>query len=118
MSKPIAPSQHMALDYLLGPLIAAAPELLDFKEEKAATLLCRLVGGTILTATSLTNAKGGLLPVVPLTVHLAGDVASGAFALGAPALFGFKNPRARATFLALGAFTLLAGTLTRTTESA
>lgn len=118
MSKPIAPSQHIALDYILGPLVAAAPELLGFREEKAATLLCRVVGGSVLAATSVTNAKGALLPIVPLTVHLAGDVGSGLFALGAPFLFGFRNPRARNTFLALGAYTILAGALTRTTESA
>ena len=116
MSKPIAPSTHMMTDYMLGPLLIAAPDLLGFREEKAATALCRVVGASVLIATSLTNAKGALLPVIPLTLHLAGDVAGGVFALGAPALFGMRNPRAKGTFYALAAATILAGTLTRTTE--
>ena len=118
MSKPIAPSQHIMTDYMLGPLLAAAPDILGFRDEKLATFLCRAIGGGVVVATSLTNAKGALLPIVPLTLHLAGDVAGGVFALGAPTLFGIKNPRARGTFFALAAATILAGTLTRTTEKA
>jgi hypothetical protein len=116
MTKPIAPSQHLATDYLLGPLVAAAPDLLHFRDEKTATLLCRLIGGGLVVGSSMTNAKGSLVPLVPLTAHLAGDVANGLFALGAPLLFGFRNPRARNTFLALAAVSILAGTLTRTEE--
>ncbi len=117
MTKPIAPSQHLMTDYIFGPTIAAAPDLFDFKDEKIATLLCRMIGGGILLGTSMTNAKGALIPIVPLTAHLAGDVASGAFALSAPWLFGFsKNPAARTTFLAIGAISILAGAFTRTEE--
>ena len=118
MSKPISPSMHLKTDYLLGSLVAAAPELFDFKEEKLATTLCRALGGGIVVATGLTNAKGAVLPVVPLTMHLAGDVAGGVLAAGAPFLFGFRNPRARATFLAVAAATILTGLMTRTTEEA
>ena len=117
MSKPIAPSQHLMTDYMFGPAIAAAPGLFGFRDEPIANLLCRVIGGGILAATSLTNAKGALLPIVPMTAHLAGDVANGVFVLSAPWLFGFsENTRARNTFLAIGAVSLLAGSLTRTEE--
>ena len=118
MNKPITRRQHILTDYMYGPLIAAAPEICGFsKDAKVATLLCRLIGGGTLAATALTRAEDTLLPVVPFKLHLAGDAANGLFALGAPWLFGFADvPKARNTFLVIGAVSLMAAALTQPEE--
>ena len=108
----------MLTDYALGPLIAAAPDLVGFQnDETMATLLCRTLGGGILAATSITRAEGALVPLLPFKLHLAGDVVGGLLAMSAPWLFGFAhNAKARNTFLAIGAATFLAGNLTQSQE--
>ena len=118
MLKPITRRQHILTDYMYGPLIVAAPELCGFREEaKLATLLCRVIGGGTVAATALTRAEDTLLPVVPFKLHLAGDAANGLFALAAPWLLGFSNvPKARNTFLAMGALSLMAAALTQSDE--
>ncbi len=118
MTKPISRHQHMMTDYAFGPLIALAPNLLGFdKQASIPTLLCRYVGGGILAATSVTRAEGALLPIIPWKLHLAGDVAGGLFALGAPWLLGFSNnAAARNTFLGMGAIILTATSLSQTEE--
>lgn len=118
MNKPISRRQHILTDYALSPLVAAAPEIFGFqKESSAATLLCRMLGGGILAATSVTRAEGALVPIVPFKAHLAGDFAGALFTMGAPWLLGFAdNAKARNTFLGLGAVILMAGSLTQTEE--
>ena len=118
MTKPITRRQHMMTDYALGPLVASAPDLFGFaKEASIPTLLCRMIGGGIIAATSVTRAEGALVPIVPFKAHLAGDFAGGLFALGAPWLLGFaNNVKARNTFLGMGAIILMAGSLTQPEE--
>lgn len=106
----ITRKQHGFTDYSYVPLVAAAPSLVGFTNEKTATQLTRVLSGSILASSLLTRAEWGLLKVLPYKAHLTADTAVGALALSAPWLFGFAaNKRARNTFLVMGAFGLMAG---------
>ena len=117
MTKPISRVAHGFSDYTYIPLVAAAPELAGFTEEKTATTLCRVLGGNILLTSLFTRAEWGLFKLLPFKAHLMADAGVGAFALSAPWLFGFaKNARARNAFLAIGAIGLMAGLLSEPEE--
>ena len=108
---------HALTDYSYVPLVAAAPKLAGFEEEKTAVNLCHLLSSSILLSSLVTRAEWGPVPVMPYKAHLALDTFGGALALGAPWLFGFaRNARARDTFLAMGAFGLMAGLLSQPEE--
>lgn len=110
---------HGFADYSYIPFITAAPEIVGFKEEKTATTLCRVLGGSILLTALMTRAEWGAVKVVPFKAHLALDVAAGLFTAGAPWLFKFShNAKARNTFVALGLTSVVAGSLTQPEEMA
>ena len=118
MQKPISRRQHAFTDYSYIPLVSLAPGLVGFQEEPAAARLCRVASGAVAVSSLFTRAEWGTVPVLPYKAHLALDAALGAFALGAPWLFGFaRNARARNTFLAMGAAGLMAGLLSRPNEA-
>lgn len=117
MNQPISRKQHGFTDYSYIPLVASAPELVGFENEKTAATLCRVMSGTVLLSSLFTRAEWGAVRLMPYKAHLALDTLNGALALGAPWLFGFaKNTRARNTFLAIGAFGLMAGLLSKPEE--
>jgi hypothetical protein len=117
MEKPISRRQHGFADYAYIPLVASAPSLVGFTDEKAARTLCQVLSGTVLVSSLFTRAEWGLVRVIPFKAHLAFDALGSATALAAPWLFGFaKNKRARNTFLAIGVVGLLAGLLTKPEE--
>lgn len=117
MDRPISRQVHGVMDYSYAALIAAAPETVGFKNEESATQLCRAVGGGVFAASLMTRYELGAVPVIPFKMHLAADVVVGLFTLGAPWLFGFSdNRRARNTFVAAGAISVLAGLLTEPKE--
>ena len=117
MEKPISRQQHGFTDYSYIPLVAAAPMLADFKDQPTATLLTRVLSGGILATSLMTRAEWGAFRVLPFKAHLAADAAVGTLTLAAPWLFSFANHRrARNAFLAIGAFGLMAGLLSRPEE--
>lgn len=117
MNQPISRKQHGFTDYSYIPLALAIPKLAGFEEEETAVTLTRVLAGGILTSSLFTRAEWGLFKTMPYKTHLALDVANGALAASAPWLFGFaKNKAARNAFLLLGAFGLLAGSLSRPEE--
>lgn len=117
MNRPITRNQHILADYLLGPLIALAPFLVNFRQDGTPSLLCYIIGAGILGATLATRAELGLVRLVPFRVHLLGDLVGGLFFLVAPWLFGFADDHlARNTFLAVGALILVATSLTRSVD--
>lgn len=117
MDKPISRRQHAFTDYSYAPLVASAPNLVGFTDEKAASTLCRVLSGTVLVSSLFTRAEWGPIHVIPYKTHLAIDTLGGLTALTAPWLFGFaKNKRARNTFLAMGVFGLVAGLLSKPEE--
>ena len=117
MKKPITRIQHGFADYSYIPLVAVAPEIFDFKDEKAAKRLCRIQSGSTLLYSVFTKAEWGLFGAIPYQTHLAIDFSVGLFSLGAPWLLGFsKNRRARNTFLALGVTGILVSLLSKPEE--
>lgn len=117
MEKPISRKAHGFTDYSYAPLVAAAPALVGFKDQPEAVRLTRLFSGSILASALLTRAEWGALKVIPFKIHLVADTGVGAFALAAPWLFGFADQvKARNTFLAMGAFGILAGLLSQPKE--
>ena len=108
---------HAFTDYSYVPLVAAAPKIAGFEEEKTAVNLCHILSSSILLSSLFTRAEWGSVPVMPYKAHLALDTFGGALALGAPWLFGFAhNAKARDTFLAMGTFGLMAGLLSQPEE--
>ena len=117
MNQPISRREHGFTDYFYIPLVSAAPQLAGFTHEKTAATLCYVLSSSILVSSVFTRAEWGLVKVVPYKAHLAFDTLGGLTALLAPWLFGFaKNRRARNTFLAMGAFGLMAGLLSKPEE--
>lgn len=117
MTKPISRQMHAVTDYAYAAFIAAAPELIGYKNEETAVTLSRVVGGEVLTASLLTRYELGLVPAMSFKAHLTGDIIAGLFTMTAPWLFGFSdNARARNTFLGFGAFSVMAGLLTEPEE--
>ena len=117
MRKPISRPMHGFTDYPYVAAVSSAPELFGFADEEAAARLCRVLSGGILVSSVLTRAEWGFVRVVPYRTHLALDVLVSAGVLAAPWLLGFAgNARARNTFIAMGAFGLMAGLLSRPEE--
>ncbi|MGI4887342.1 MAG: SPW repeat domain-containing protein [Janthinobacterium lividum] len=117
MEKPISRRQHAFTDYSYAPLVASAPHLVGFTDEKAATTLCHVLSSTVLVSSLFTRAEWGPIPVMPYKAHLVIDTLGGLTALTAPWAFGFaKNKRVRNTFLVIGVFGLIAGLLSKPEE--
>ncbi|HEX8266905.1 MAG TPA: hypothetical protein VF596_15995 [Pyrinomonadaceae bacterium] len=117
MAKPISRQMHAATDYAYAAFIAAAPELIGYKNEETAAGLSRAVGGEVLLASLMTRYELGLVPAMSFKAHLTADVVVGLLTMTAPWLFGFSdNRQARNTFLGFGAFSVMAGLLTEQRE--
>jgi hypothetical protein len=117
MNQPISRRQHAFTDYSYVPLVASAPDLVGFKDEKAATTLCHVLSSTVLLSSLFTRAEWGPIRVMPYKAHLAIDTLGGLTALTAPWVFGFAdNKKARTTFLVMGVFGLMAGLLSKPEE--
>lgn len=117
MKQPITRQMHGVADYSYIPAIAAAPEAIGFTEEKSATTLCRVLSGGILLTTLMTRAEWGVVKVIPFKAHLALDFAVGLFTMSAPWIFDFaQNTKARNAFLAMGATSVMAASLSQPDE--
>jgi hypothetical protein len=117
MTKPISRQVHGILDYSAAPLVAAAPALIGFSQDKTPSVLSYVLGGGILALTACTRAEWGLVKSVPFKTHLTLDVVTALTSLSAPWLLGFsRNKKARNTFLAIGATLLATGLLSEREE--
>jgi len=117
MEKPISRRQHGFADYSYVPLTLALPKLAGFEHHKKAVLLTRVISSSVLVSTLFTRAEWGVFKKIPFKAHLALDVAMGALVTSAPWLFGFSHHKAaRNAFLAIGAVSVLAGSLTQPDE--
>lgn len=117
MNQPISRQQHGFTDYSYIPLALTIPKLAGFEDEKKAVALTRVLASGILASSLFTRAEWGVFKTMPYKNHLLLDVANGALAATAPWLFNFaKNKAARNSLLLLGAFGILADTLSRPEE--
>ena len=114
MDKPISRRAHGFTDFSYVPLVAFAPRIVGFQDDKTPATLCEVFSCGILGSALFTRAEWGAIRVIPFKVHLVLDVTAGLTALSSPWLFGFaQNKRARNTFVAMGVFSLLAGLLSK-----
>jgi hypothetical protein len=79
---------HGALDYVTGPALTVAPELLRLKDGRSASLPPRLVGLGTAASAALTDHELARKRVVPMKAHLALDAASGVALALAPWIGG------------------------------
>ena len=82
---------HGVLDYLVGLLLIVAPWLFGFADNSAATYVPVVLGIGALLYSVMTRYELGLIRVLPMTVHLAMDIASGVLLAASPWLFGFAD---------------------------
>ena len=114
MSMRLSRQQHGVVDYVAAPLISIAPDIVGFENQETAAGLCRMIGSAAFMSAFTTRAEWGVLKIVPFKTHCIVDIAVGVFSAAAPWLFNFsRKKKARNTFLAIGALSILAGALSQ-----
>jgi hypothetical protein len=82
----ISTEVHGAIDLAFGTLMIVLPWLFQFDDDVRARGVAVGVGATVLALVALTRYDFGLLPLIPMPVHLAVDMLIGVclltFALG------------------------------------
>lgn len=87
----ISTRTHGMLDYGVGLLLMLAPYLLGFANGGAAQWVPMLIGIAIIGMSLVTNYELSIAKLVPMPIHLAGDIGSGLLLLASPWLFGFAS---------------------------
>ncbi|WP_299365039.1 SPW repeat protein [uncultured Paracoccus sp.] len=82
---------HAIIDYATGLLLFVAPYLFGFATGGAAQWLPQILGVMIIAMSLLTRYELSIAKVIPLSVHLGVDVASGILLAVSPWLFGFAD---------------------------
>jgi hypothetical protein len=102
---------HAMLDYGSAILLFAAPWLFNFSDVDSARTLCIIAAILIIGMSLLTDYEASLAKIIPMKVHLAGDILLGLVFIASPWLFGFASE----TYLfhvAMGIVALFAGIFT------
>jgi hypothetical protein len=109
----ISTRAHALLDYLFGVFLFLSPWAFGFEENNLPKAIAIGMGIGITLFSLFTKYEGGLLPVIPLGVHLFFDVVSGLFLVTAPWLTGFGDAIS-APFVVFGSIQLVVVLLTNT----
>jgi hypothetical protein len=111
---PIPLNLHAALEPLMAIVIIAAPWIFGFSDTDSATVICVLVGVTMLLVGSMTDWRMSLVRVIPLRLHMMGDLTLAAVLLLSPLVFGFADEGGPARFMVIaGALEALTALMTR-----
>jgi hypothetical protein len=111
---PIPLNMHAALEPLMALLIIAAPWIFGFSDTDSATAICLLVGVTMLLVGSMTDWRMALKRVIPLRMHMMGDLGLGAVLLLSPLIFGFADEGGPTRFMVIaGVLELMTALMTR-----
>jgi len=111
---PIPLNLHAALEPFIAVVVIAAPWIFGFSETDSATVICVLVGVAMLLVGSMTDWRMSLMRLIPLRMHLAGDLMLGAVLLLSPLVFGFADEGGPTRFMVIaGALELLSALMTR-----
>lgn len=105
---------HGVIDYAAGALFMASPKLFNFDDGGPAEWVPITVGAGALAVSLFTDYELGLVKKIPMTGHLAGDIAEGVVLATSPWVFGFSK-KVYWPHLAFGLFAIGAGLLTKTT---
>jgi len=104
---PIPLTLHGLIEYVAGVLFIVAPLLLDY-DSGTATGLSVAVGIVILVVAATSAFPTGLIPRIPVSVHVTLDFVLAAFLIVSPFIFSFSDEtEPTAFFVALGIAHLL-----------
>lgn len=104
---PIPPFVHGAIEYVAGVLFIIAPLLFDY-DSGTATGVSVAVGVVILIVAATSAMPTGLIPRIPVSVHVTLDFVLAAFLIASPFVFGFSGETTpTAFFVGLGIAHLL-----------
>jgi len=104
---PIPLSLHGAIEYVAGVLFIVAPLLLDY-DSGTATGVSVAVGVVILVVAATSAFPTGLIPRIPVSVHVTLDFVLAAFLIISPFIFSFSDEgEPTAFFVGLGIAHLL-----------
>jgi SPW repeat len=98
---PIPLNLHAALEPLIAIVIIAAPWIFGFSETDSATVICVLVGVVMLLVGSLTDWRLSLARVIPLRMHMLGDLTLALVLLLSPLVFGFADEGGPTRFMVI-----------------
>jgi hypothetical protein len=111
---PIPLNLHAALEPLMAVLIIAAPWIFGFSETDSATTICVLVGVAMLAVGAMTDWRMSLARLIPLRMHLIGDLLLGAVLVLSPLIFGFSDEGGPTRFMVIvGVLELMTALMTR-----
>jgi hypothetical protein len=111
---PIPLNLHAALEPLVAVIIIAAPWIFGFSDTDSATAICALVGVAMLLIGSITDWRLSLARLIPLRLHLAGDLVLGAVLILGPLVFGFTDEGGPTRFMVIaGVLELMTALMTR-----
>jgi hypothetical protein len=111
---PIPLNVHAALEPLIALIVAAAPWIFGFSDTDSATIICVVVGLTMLIVGLLTDWRLSLARVIPLRMHMIGDLTLAMVLLLSPLVFGFADQGGPTRFMVIaGALEALTTVMTR-----
>jgi prepilin signal peptidase PulO-like enzyme (type II secretory pathway) len=111
---PIPLNVHAALEPLIAVIVIAAPWIFGFSDTDSATVICVLVGVTMLLVGSLTDWRMSLARVIPLRMHMMGDLGLALVLLLSPLIFGFADEGGPTRFMVIaGALEAMTALMTR-----
>lgn len=113
--RPISPSSHTCLDYLIGTLLVALPWLAGFNLAGGETAAALAAGCLIFTSAALADTRCGLVRRIPVRWHLAIDLLAGVFLTLSPWLLEFA-PHPWLPHVGIGLLHLGGVLVTRTRE--
>ena len=87
----IPPRVHGVIDYLVGALLLAAPWLLGFSDDPAATWVTVAFGAVAILYSVTTDYELGVVPVLSMRTHLVIDIVWAVLLLASPWIFGFAD---------------------------
>ena len=111
---PIPLNLHAALEPLIAVIIIASPWIFQFSETTTATVICVIVGVVMLLVGSITDWRMSLVRLIPLRMHLMGDLLLGAVLILSPLIFGFSDEGGPTRFMVIaGVLELMTALMTR-----
>lgn len=111
---PIPLNLHAALEPLIAIVVIAAPWIFGFSDTDSATVICVLVGVAMLVIGSLTDWRLSLMRLIPLRMHMIGDLTLAMVLLLSPLIFGFADQGGPTRFMVIaGALEAMTALMTR-----
>jgi hypothetical protein len=98
---PIPLNVHAALEPLIALIVIAAPWIFGFSDVDSATVICVLVGVTMLVVGLMTDWRLSLARIVPLRMHMIGDLTLAMVLLLSPLVFGFADEGGPTRFMVI-----------------